>query len=47
MPANLLKYFAGVRYVLPCFHESNLSFTEAGVNYNKLGAYKMAAPKNS
>ena len=47
MPANLLKYFAGVRYVLPYFHESNLSFTEAGVNYNKLGAYKMAAPKNS
>ena len=47
MPANLLKYFAGVRYVFPCFHEPNLSFTEVGVNYNKLGANKMAAPKNS
>ena len=47
MPANLLKYFAGVWYVFPCFHELNLSFTEAGVNYNKLGANKMAAPKNS
>ena len=35
MRANSLKYFARVRYVFPCFHEPNLNFTEAGVNYNQ------------